>query len=212
MRDSPAKVDRVKSILNRIFVGGVIVTMLLTLPTSAVAAPTMVGARQVPGAASPAVVLARESAGQGYVSPTGDLRVLNYFNPPPRPWDAGFHRGIDLAAEPDSLVLAPGAGIVDFVGLVFGKPIVTISHANGLITSLEPVDATVTVGTLVSAGHPIGTLSQWPAETGANATHCPGQSCLHWGVRRAAVGQDDAYLDPLLLLGMASPIVLLPLY
>jgi murein DD-endopeptidase MepM/ murein hydrolase activator NlpD len=96
---------------------------------------------------------------------------------------------------------------VTFAGKVAGKPVVTITHHDGLRSSLEPVAAIVAVGSTVQPGQIIGTLSEWPAETGSNSTHCPGTTCVHWGVRREC----DTYLDPLWLVGLAPPIVLMPL-
>jgi len=143
---------------------------------------------------------------RGFVAPVGEIIVVNYFNPPPRPWDSGFHRGVDLLASPDDVIVAPGAGVISYARSAFGKPVVSIVHPSGLISSLEPVIATVAEGDAVAAGTPIGTLGYWPELTGSNATHCPAATCVHWGVRRS----EDNYLDPLWLLGLAAPIVLLP--
>ncbi|WP_418277304.1 M23 family metallopeptidase [Isoptericola jiangsuensis] len=116
---------------------------------------------------------------------------------PAQPWAPG-HRGIDLAASAGSAVVAPAPGTVTFAGQVAGRPVVVISHG-ALRSSLEPVEATVDVGTVVGAGDRVGTVVESPA------SHCSPGSCLHWGVRRGEV-----YLDPATLLGRAEPIVLLP--
>ncbi len=57
------------------------------------------------------------------------------------------------------------------------------------------------VGTPVLTGESVGVISR----EASRLSHCAPASCLHWGVRRGEV-----YLDPLALVGGASP-VLLPL-
>jgi murein DD-endopeptidase MepM/ murein hydrolase activator NlpD len=132
--------------------------------------------------------------------------VVRHFDPPPQNWLPG-HRGVKFAGALGQTVFAPADGVVTFSGLVAGKPVVTISHPDGLRSSFEPLVAQVEVGESVVAGQVIGTIGLMPAETGANASGCPGGNgtCIHWGVRR-----DDLYLDPLWLLGWAGPITLLP--
>jgi murein DD-endopeptidase MepM/ murein hydrolase activator NlpD len=78
--------------------------------------------------------------------------------------------------------------MVVFAGMVAGRPVVSIDHANGLRTTYEPVDASVGAGQPVSRGSPIGTLA-------IGHVGCPVQACLHWGLRRG-----ETYLDPLGLL------------
>lgn len=127
----------------------------------------------------------------------GVPRPVRRFDPPPRPWLPG-HRGVDLAAVPGATVRAAGAGTVLFAGLVAGRPVVTVGHADGLRTTHEPVSPAVRPGETLAAGAPLGTLlSGHPG--------CPAPACLHWGLRRGA-----EYLDPLALLGL-GPVRLLPL-
>ncbi|NJP30781.1 murein hydrolase activator EnvC family protein [Micromonospora thermarum] len=127
----------------------------------------------------------------------GPPLVVRHFDPPPQPWLSG-HRGVDLAATPGALVRAAGAGMVTFAGAVAGRPVVTVTHADGLRTTYEPVRPAVEVGAPVPAGGPIGHLL-------AGHPGCPVASCLHWGLRRG-----DVYLDPLALVGR-GPVRLLPL-
>ena len=117
----------------------------------------------------------------------GELRVTRGFAPPASAYGAG-HRGVDLAGTPGVPVLAAGAGTVLFAGMVAGRPVVSVLHANGLRTTYEPVDPSVAAGQAVARGSPIGTLL--PGHAG-----CPVAACLHWGALRG-----DTYLDPLLLL------------
>lgn len=117
------------------------------------------------------------------------------FAPPATRWGAG-HRGIDLVAGPGTVVVAPADGTVTFAGHVVDRDVVTVVHRDGLRTSLEPVRATVAVGTSLTAGAVVGEVT--------SGGHCA-TSCVHWGVRRGT-----EYLDPLTLLG-GGPVVLLPL-
>ena len=113
--------------------------------------------------------------------------VTRAFAPPPTPYAAG-HRGVDLAGTAGQPVLSAGTGVVVFAGLVAGRPVVSVDHADGLRTTYEPVRPAVAAGQVVARGSPLGVLL--PGHPG-----CPVESCLHWGLRRGAT-----YLDPLLLL------------
>ncbi|MEV4120319.1 M23 family metallopeptidase [Micromonospora sp. NPDC049645] len=126
----------------------------------------------------------------------GSPRPVRRFDPPPRPWLAG-HRGVDLAAPAGAVVRSAGPGTVLFAGLVAGRPVVTVGHADGLRTTHEPVQPAVRVGQPVGTGAPLGELL--PGHPG-----CPAEACLHWGLRRG-----EEYLDPLALLGL-GPVRLLP--
>ena len=115
--------------------------------------------------------------------------VVEAFDPPAVRWAAG-HRGVDLAAGPGSTVVAPAAGVVSFAGQVAGRPVLVVTFG-ALRTTLEPVRATVGVGTRVAAGEAIGVLEAGHA--------CAAPSCLHWGLLRG-----EEYLDPLGLLAPAD--------
>ena len=107
-------------------------------------------------------------------------------------WSQG-HRGVDLSAQAGTAVVASAAGTIRHAGEVAGRPVVSILHPDGLITTYEPVTPSVRHGDRVARGDTIGTL-----ETGHES--CPGMTCLHWGARRGA-GHSADYLDPLGLLG-----------
>lgn len=124
--------------------------------------------------------------------------VLRGFQAPMQRWAPG-HRGVDLVAVPGQEVLAPTVGTVSFAGVVVDRGVLTITHPNGLRTSLEPVTSAASVGDVVARGQPV-------AQVSAASSHCPATACLHWGVRRG-----EAYLDPLGLLFRPPPSVLLPL-
>jgi murein DD-endopeptidase MepM/ murein hydrolase activator NlpD len=132
-----------------------------------------------------------------YVRPlAGDAEIVRAFSAPAQHWSAG-HRGVDLAAPDGAEVLAPAAGVVTFAGTVVDRGVVTVSHADGLRSTVEPVEPSVRPGQPESQGDVIGHLQPG---------HCPGRTCLHWGVRR---GED--YVDPTRLLRAPGPTVLLPL-
>lgn len=121
--------------------------------------------------------------------------VIADFDPPEPNWLPG-HRGIDLAVEPGDVVVSPRAGVVVFAGQVAGTPVVVVSH--GIVRSTyQPVAGSRPVGSVVSAGQPIGRMTD-------GASHCA-PSCLHWGARVA-----DRYVDPRILLGAHHVVVLLP--
>jgi murein DD-endopeptidase MepM/ murein hydrolase activator NlpD len=94
-------------------------------------------------------------------------------------------------------VLSAGDGVVVFAGMVAGRPVVSLDHADGLRTTYEPVDPSVAPGTRVTRGAPIGALA-------AGHAGCPVSACLHWGLRRG-----QTYLDPMALL-RPSRVRLLP--
>jgi hypothetical protein len=95
-------------------------------------------------------------------------------------------------------VQAVDAGVVTHVGRIAGRGTVTVLHPAGVRSTYEPVDATVTTGTVVAAGRPLGTLA-------ARGAHCP-PACLHRGAVRGEV-----YLDPLVFVVGGRRVRLLPL-
>lgn len=119
--------------------------------------------------------------------------IVRPFVAPATPYAAG-HRGIDVLA-PGATVFAPAAGVVHFAGVVVDRPVLSIRHPGGLISSYEPVESPLTAGATVRRGDVIGTVLPG---------HCS-EICLHFGVRR-----DGEYVNPLLLLGGLPYSVLLP--
>lgn len=123
-----------------------------------------------------------------YGWPTGaPADVLQGFDPPAVVWGPG-HRGVDLALPAGSPVLAAGDGTVAFAGVVAGRPVVSIDHADGVRTTYEPVEASVATGDVVARGQTIGTLRAGHRSDGADA--------LHWGARTGP----KTYINPLRLL------------
>ncbi|WP_439033070.1 murein hydrolase activator EnvC family protein [Gordonia terrae] len=137
---------------------------------------------------------ARATAATGdYSAPlTPRPLVVTGFDAPERRWQSG-HRGVDLAAAQGAQVRSAGAGRVRFAGTVAGRPVVSVTHPDGVITTYEPVEAAVSAGDHVSRGTVIGTVS-------GSHPGCPVVMCLHWGARRGS-GRAAEYIDPLGLLG-----------
>lgn len=140
-----------------------------------------------------------------WVWPLPGRRVIaRTFLAPPHAYGPG-HRGVDLradgggtgGADPLLEVLAPGDGVIAFAGTVADRPLLTIDHGGGLVSTLEPVEALVEAGSRVRRGMRIGTLA-----AGGHAS--PGS--LHLGAR--AHGE---YVNPLLFLGGVQRARLLPL-
>lgn len=147
-------------------------------------------------AAHPAPGAAPPETGRRWAWPVErPWRVTAPFRAPETRFAAG-HRGIDVAASLGAPVLAPADGVVAFVGTVVERPVITIKHDGGLVTSFEAVEATVPAGTPVNAGDRIGTV--------AGGGHCDGR-CVHFGVRLRG-----DYVSPMLYLGGFSRAVLLP--
>ncbi|WP_309080257.1 M23 family metallopeptidase [Zhihengliuella sp.] len=117
------------------------------------------------------------------------------FDAPETRWGPG-HRGADLAAAAGQEVRSPADGRVAFVGVVVDRPVLTIDHGDGVLTSYEPLASDLAVDSRVAAGQVIGTV--------ADGGHCAA-SCLHWGLRI-----DGVYADPLPTVRDTRPSILLP--
>lgn len=123
--------------------------------------------------------------------------VTRPFQAPATAYGPG-HRGIDIQAGPGAEVRAPADGTVSFAGVVVDRPVVSIRHADGLVSSVEPVVPLVAAGDPVVAGQVVGTLA-------ASPRHEP-DGGLHLGARL-----HGEYVDPALLLAALQHAVLLPL-
>ena len=114
------------------------------------------------------------------------------FVAPATRYSAG-HRGADLGAG--ATLYAPAAGTVRFAGVVVDRPVLSIDHGGGVISSYEPVVASVAEGDAVAAGQVIGTIV---------GGHCPSR-CVHMGVR-----VNGKYVSPLSFFGEIPRAILLP--
>lgn len=125
----------------------------------------------------------------------GTREVTAPFRAPAHDYGAG-HRGIDLRAPVGSAVRSPADGVVAFRGVVVDRPLLTIDHGGGFVTTFEPLESTLAPGTPVSAGDEIGTV--------AVGGHSPAGQ-LHLGVR-----YNDVYINPMLMFGDVPRAILLP--
>lgn len=152
-------------------------------------APSIASAWTPAGAGDPGAALLQGVAPRtDYTWPTGGpATVLEDFDPPAVVWGSG-HRGVDLALAAGSSVLAAGDGTVAFAGMVAGRPVVSIDHADGIRTTYEPVEPSVSAGERVAAGQVIGVLLPGHRADGVDA--------LHWGARTGP----KSYVNPLRLL------------
>lgn len=140
----------------------------------------------------------RGDAAPGYpwLWPTdGQQLVIAPFRAPAHDYGPG-HRGMDVAAEPGSQVQSPADGVIAFRGTVVDRPLITIDHGRGYVTTLEPVASDLSPGDVVTAGDVLGVLAQ--------GGHAP-RGTLHVGVR-----VDDVYVNPRGLFGRPPRAILLP--
>ncbi len=119
--------------------------------------------------------------------------IARPFIPPPTPYAAG-HRGIDIRA-PAGTLYAPASGVVHFAGVVVDRPVLSIDHGGGVLSSYEPVETSLVEGDSVTRGDVIGTVLPG---------HCA-STCVHLGVR-----VDGQYVSPLRFLGGIPRAILLP--
>lgn len=158
------------------------------------AAPASVHTTTAPRSGpSPADSSASEGAWRWPVD--GGRHVSAAYRAPAHAYGPG-HRGMDVTAAVGTAVGAPADGVVAFQGVVVDRPVLTIRHADGLVSSFEPLESSLRAGDTVSRGQEIGRVS-----TGGHTA--PG--ALHVGVRR-----DGEYINPMLLFGAVLRARLLP--
>ncbi|WP_447912706.1 murein hydrolase activator EnvC family protein [Microbacterium phyllosphaerae] len=121
--------------------------------------------------------------------------VANPYRAPAHEYGAG-HRGVDIVSGPSGAVRAPTDGVVAFRGTVVDRPLLTIEHPDGYVSTFEPVMSTLSPGDVVTAGDEIGTVA-----SGGHAS----PETMHLGVRL-----DGDYINPMLLFGEVPRAVLLP--
>ncbi|OJU39461.1 MAG: hypothetical protein BGN97_07225 [Microbacterium sp. 69-10] len=177
--------------------------------TAALGAPTPASAAGSADAARPSGSTAPVDVARGAVSGpaeeapgypwrwpvTGPRTVIAPFRAPAHEYGPG-HRGMDVMAALGIEVLAPAAGVVAFRGTVADRPLITIDHGDGYISTLEPVSSDLAVGDAVLAGDVVGIL--------ASGGHVAPRT-LHVGVRI-----DKRYVNPRGLFGLPPRAVLLP--
>ncbi|HEU4850221.1 MAG TPA: M23 family metallopeptidase [Terrimesophilobacter sp.] len=168
----------------------VLVALTFLIGTATATGATLSGA-----AGSSGTVTATASGSTTWVWPLDPPHtVARPFIAPATPYSSG-HRGIDLHGAVGSAVYAPAGGVVHFSGFVVDRPVISIRHPGGLVSSFEPVISKLVAGTVVHRGDTIGALQ---------SGHC-GAPCLHFGVRL-----HGEYVSPLGYLGGIPRSVLLP--
>jgi hypothetical protein len=111
-----------------------------------------------------------------------------------RPYAAGMHRGIDIAAPLGTKVGAAHAGTVTYAGMLGASGLtVAIATSDGAFVAsyLHLSRIATRRGATLEAGDDVGAV-------GTTGTRSASEPHLHFGVRRA--GEPDAYIDPLSLL------------
>ncbi|WP_417564580.1 murein hydrolase activator EnvC family protein [Microbacterium sp.] len=168
----------------------------------ALAVAPATGPVAAPGASAQVTAVGLHEAGAtgipsraDWVWPLAAFRIARPYVAPAHEYGPG-HRGIDLQPLADGAVRAPQAGVIAFRGSVAGRPLITIDHGDGLVTTLEPVASALAPGTAVTRGEDVGTIA-------LGGHTAPGT--VHFGVR--LYGE---YVNPMLLLGGVRRAVLLP--
>jgi murein DD-endopeptidase MepM/ murein hydrolase activator NlpD len=126
--------------------------------------------------------------------------VTREFRAPATEYSAG-HRGIDIAVVEGQDVRSPDSGRVLFAGLVAGRGVITVDHGGGVVSSIEPVRAVVSVGDSVESGQRLG-MVDFADVVWSDAHAC---ACVHLGAR-----YQGFYVSPRVLLERARPSVLKP--
>ncbi|MFD5214742.1 murein hydrolase activator EnvC family protein [Microbacterium sp. NPDC058345] len=154
------------------------------------ATTTTAGADDRPGTQEPA------APGYPWTWPvSGPRTVVEPFVAPAHDYGPG-HRGMDVVALSGTEVRSPAAGVVAFRGVVVDRPLITIDHGAGHVTTLEPVRSALVPGARVTAGQVVGTTA-----TGGHSA----RGTLHVGVR-----VHEVYVNPRPLFGAVPRAVLLP--
>lgn len=143
----------------------------------------------------PTLTLPTDAAGLWRWPVEGSREVTEPFRAPAHAYGPG-HRGIDVAAAVDQAVHAPASGVVAFRGTVVDRPLITIDHGGGLVSTFEPVESELAPGTAVRTGDVLGAV--------AVGGHSP-EGQLHIGVR-----VDGVYTNPMLMFEDVPRAVLLP--
>jgi len=144
-------------------------------------------------AALAALALVFVHAAAAWTWPAAGDVVQQYTFDPADPYAAGQHRGIDIAGDADSTVVAPASGAITFAGTVptSGRS-VTITTADGYAVTLTHLgNLLVAKGATVAEGDAVGTIGP----SGDAEVAVP---YVHLGIRLAA--DEQGYVDPLGLL------------
>ena len=172
------------------------ISRILTVVSWLVLAMTLISATHVPDSAVYASPGERSDEPSGtWMTPVPGFEVVRGFDKPDKNWQSG-HRGIDVLALPGEPVRAPGFGVVRFVGVVAGKPVMSVEVGNHVV-SYESVDSDLKKGDEITPGMHLATVS--------SPSHCP-QGCVHVGVWRKDRAKD--YLNPVNFFSSGASILL----
>ena len=119
--------------------------------------------------------------------------VLRTYSNGPDPYAAGQHRGIDIAAGSDEVIVAPATGAVTFAGTVptNGKTVTILTSGGYSVTLTHLGEARVKKGDSVTEGAGV-------ARAGTSGTPEWDRPYVHLGIRVAT--EPEGYVDPLSLL------------
>lgn len=157
----------------------------------ALASPTVMRRSLIVVAAAVAALAlaAPARAGGKWTWPVRGHVLTVYENDNARPYAGGMHRGIDIAADSGTEVVAARAGTVTFAGaLGSAGNVVAIRDARYATSYLHLSDVSVSRGDRVAMGARVGEVGT----TGRRSVPAPH---LHFGVR-----VEDRYVDPLSVL------------
>jgi len=117
---------------------------------------------------------------------------------PGHPYAAGQHRGIDVAGDQGSTVVAPEGGSVSFAGTVpsSGKSVTILTPDGYAVTLTHLGTMLVAKGAMVAEGDAVGTI-------GPSGDPEVAGPYVHLGIRLGAY--EEGYLDPLGLLPARVP-------
>ncbi len=139
------------------------------------------------------VVLLFAPAAGAWSWPAGGDVVQPFTFDAAHPYAAGQHRGIDVAGDPGTTVVAPEGGSISFAGTVpsSGKSVTILTGDGYAVTLTHLGSIAVGKGAAVSEGDAVGTI-------GPSGDAEVGVPYVHLGVRIAA--DEQGYLDPATLL------------
>jgi Peptidase family M23 len=142
--------------------------------------------------------------GEDWTWPVRGTLVTMYENNNARPYAGGMHRGIDIAADAGTAVVAARSGTVTYAGALGSSGnVVAVRDGRYAVSYLHLGAVSVSRGDRVAKGARVG-------DVGTTGRRSVPEPHLHFGVRLARV--DDHYVDPLSLLpavgrGASAPAV-----
>ena len=139
-------------------------------------------------------------AAEKWQVPVEKPTLMRDFLQPSADWSSG-HRGVDYLVAEDQPVFATSSGTIRFSGRLVNRSVVSISHQNGLVSTVEPVCSPLQKGKSIEAGELLG----YVCSDQDYFSHCGVKLCLHFGLKN-----DNGYLSPLYQLGQLSPSRLKP--